>query len=480
MALISLEERQLVIANLLERKEHFGRLTSFEINTAASACGVTPSTIYRWLKDGQPRTRIYPKHQITDAESAAFFEARGDVAAAHRALVHKTPDYAVSVSTYRRAINREFDLAARKAAQVGLPGRDQTRIVLKQPARHRNERWEGDHTMIELHVLAPGHARPVRPWITWLIDVGTRAIMGWGISAGAPNRGAVLAAIRSGVERDGEKPFYGVPGELLWDNGLEFTSGAVTEAAALLGSAARTTAPYSPTQKPFIERLNRTLEVELISKMPHYVDGPRRKDGTIEDRDESMLTLTELAHQIDVWIEHYNNARPHKGIGGKTPAEKWASDPTPIREVSGEAARHFTLERLPRVVRRDGGVHVDSVAYIAEELYGYEGETIQAGRIPYDSTRIEIFHEGRWLCTATPTVLVSAEESRRLRAAASKRDERLKRERRLLAKQQRVRIGTITSDALDPRILPPGGGEAKKPRGTKDPFGLGNKIGEVR
>lgn len=435
--------------------------------------------MYRWLAAGAPRRKQRQHHVLTDAESTAFFRARGDVAAAHRALIRSQATPVPSLSTYERAIKREFDASTRAAARHGLLGRDQNRIVLKTPVRRRNERWEGDHTMLEIHVIAPGSTNPIRPWITWLIDVGTRAIMGWGISAGAPNRGTVLAAIRSAVERDGEKPFCGVPNELLWDNGLEFTSNAVTEAAALLGAVARTTAPYSPSQKPFVERLNWTLEVELISKLPHYVGGPRRADGSLEDPPEGILSLRELAHQIDSWVDHYNNDRPHQGIGGRTPAEQWLADPSPIREIASEAARHFTLERFERTVRRDGGIHVDSIAYIAEELYGYEGERVEVGRIPFDATRIEIFTDGRWLCTATPTALVSVEQARKLRDAAKQRDARLMLERRRLAKEKRVRIGTLTSDALDPRLLPPTSTDPVSQK-RRDVFGFGEEIGGVR
>lgn len=481
MALTGAEERGVVVGRLLAHKEHFGSLTAAEVKTAARACGVSVPTMYRWIKSGRPSGLVSRRaHRLSDEESAAYFDARGDSAAAYRSLKLAGIACAPSLSTYRRAINREFDAAARGAAKRGLPARDQNRMVLRHKPCHRNERWEGDHTMLELHVLAPGHKNPVRPWITWMIDVGSRAIMGWGISAGAPNRGAVLAAIRSGVERDGDNPFYGIPGELLWDNGLEFTANAVTEAAAMLGTVVRTTFPYSPSQKPFIERVNRTLEDELISKLPQYVSGPRRKDGSLEDPDQLILTLSDLAHRIDVWVNHYNNARPHRGLDNLTPRQKWQSDATPLREISSESARHLTLERIQRVVRRDGGIHVDSVAYISESLYGYEGETVEVGRIPYDQTRIEVFQDGRWLCTAIPTVSLTAEQTKRYRDAAKKQDDKLKSERRRLAKRQKVRIGTLTSDALDPRILPANADAKSDHAEKKDLFKFGDRIGGVR
>lgn len=482
MALTTPEERSCALGHLIERRKLFGRLRRLEVESVATACGVSVPTVYRWLASGAPpaATGVRGRYSLTDEDLTAFFKSRGDVAAMHRLIVAERAENVPSLSTLRRAIRRDTDAALRAAARGGMKAKKSARMVLRHKPCARNERWEGDHTALEIQVLAPGFEKPVRPWLTWLIDVGTRAIMGWGLAAGAPNRGTVLAAIRSGVDRENaDAPFYGVPGILLWDNGLEFTAGAVTEAAAMLGSVAVTTPPYSPERKPFIERVNRTLEVELISKLPHYVDGPRARDGSLEDPEDSMLSLEHLAHLLDQWIRHYNCERKHTSLKGRTPLEAWTSDPTPIREVSGEDTRLFTLERFDRKVRADGGIHVDNVAYIAPELFGLEKETVSVGQIPYDRSRIEVFYESKWICTAVPTETLSAEQTTRMRAAARAADEKLRRERRRLARDGRIRIGTITSDALDPRILPVDPRSKKDAQERRDIFGFGDEIGEV-
>jgi putative transposase len=290
----------------------------------------------------------------------------------------------------------------------------------------------------------------------------------------------VLSAIRSGVaQRDENDIFHGVPGVFVWDNGLEFTANAVTEAAALLGSVAVTTPPYSPAKKPYIERVNRTIETELISSLPHYTEGPRRRDGKLEDSDDSMLSLEGLSHLVANWIEHYNYKRPHGSLDEKSPAQHWLDDPTPIRSVDPEAVRQFTLERRKAKIRRDAGIQYKNVSYVAPEMYGLETETVEIGVIPYDLSRIEVFRGGEWYCTATPAVELSADQVTKHREAARKADELLKRERRRLRREQRDRFAEIGPHEMEPRILPP---DPKLPRDESQPpdvFKFGDQIGEV-
>ena len=104
---------------------------------------------------------------------------------------------------------------------------------------------------------------------------------------------------------------YGVPDEVLTDNGKVFTDRFGRRAEVLFdricrenGIAHRLTAPHSPTTTGKIERFHRTLRVEFLAG---------RMFGD----------LVSAQAELDAWVADYNTNRPHQGIGMATPAERF-------------------------------------------------------------------------------------------------------------------------------------------------------------
>jgi hypothetical protein len=108
---------------------------------------------------------------------------------------------------------------------------------------------------------------------------------------------------------------YGVPDEVLTDNGKVFTDRFGRTHAEVLfdricrenGIQHRLTAPHSPTTTGKIERFHRTVRVEFLA-------------GRMFD------DLTSAQAELDAWVVDYNSNRPHQGIGMKTPAERFLVD----------------------------------------------------------------------------------------------------------------------------------------------------------
>jgi transposase InsO family protein len=108
---------------------------------------------------------------------------------------------------------------------------------------------------------------------------------------------------------------YGVPDEVLTDNGKVFTGRFASRPMEVLfdricrenGIAHRLTAPRSPTTTGKIERFHRTLRVEFLA-------------GRVFD------DLTVAQDELDAWVADYNANRPHQGIGMRTPAERFLID----------------------------------------------------------------------------------------------------------------------------------------------------------
>ena len=125
---------------------------------------------------------------------------------------------------------------------------------------------------------------------------------------------------------------YGVPEEVLTDNGKVFTGRFHKPGVAVEvlfdricrenGISHRLTAPYSPTTTGKIERLHQTLQDELLE--PH---GP-------------FASIEALQTALDAWRGEYNGDRPHQSLAMAFPASRFttaASSPLGLR-IPGQLA----------------------------------------------------------------------------------------------------------------------------------------------
>jgi transposase InsO family protein len=120
---------------------------------------------------------------------------------------------------------------------------------------------------------------------------------------------------------------YGVPDEVLSDNGKQFTGrfGKPRPAEVLFericrknGITQRLTRPRSPTTTGKIERLHQTLQEELLT-----VHAP-------------FETIAEAQAAVDAWRHDYNTERPHQSLDMATPASRF-------RPSAPQAADPLTL-----------------------------------------------------------------------------------------------------------------------------------------
>jgi transposase InsO family protein len=117
---------------------------------------------------------------------------------------------------------------------------------------------------------------------------------------------------------------YGVPEEVLTDNGKQFTGrfGKPRPAEVLFerilrenGITHRLTRVRAPTTTGKVERFHQTLRKELLATLP-------------------PLPSAEVAQQVlDAWVEDYNQRRPHQALGGQTPAERFHTKPNPGQDA---------------------------------------------------------------------------------------------------------------------------------------------------
>ncbi len=172
---------------------------------------------------------------------------------------------------------------------------------------------------------------------------------------------------------------YGIPDEVLTDNGKVFTGrfgrgrGEVLFERILResGIAHRLTGVRSPTTTGKVERFHQTLKRELLRK-------------------HRFASLEEAQAAVDRWVGEYNRDRPHQSIGMHTPAERFhAGTATPVPAVDEPGPGLGPLE-IRRRVWSNGVVRVAYQAISVGRQYAGEVVTIrvQAGVL-------HVFHDGR-------------------------------------------------------------------------------------
>ena len=178
--------------------------------------------------------------------------------------------------------------------------------------------------------------RPV-PMELWQLDVTASAFLADGtevkivtgiddhsrycVIATAARRATARPVCRAFIEA---MAVYGVPGEVLTDNGTVFTGRFIKPRPAEVlfericrenGITQRLTRPRSPTTTGKIERLHQSLQPGLLK-----VHGP-------------FASLEALQAALDAWREEYNADRPHQSLGMAFPASRFtpAVSPLPLR-----------------------------------------------------------------------------------------------------------------------------------------------------
>jgi transposase InsO family protein len=186
----------------------------------------------------------------------------------------------------------------RQGLIVGQPQKRPICSRIRFEADLPNEMWQADITAWQLADGAPAE-------ILNLIDDHSRLFL----ASDAYERvkaADVVASFHNAAQ------LHGLPYSLLSDNGAVFTGsyrgGKVLLESELeqLGVLFKNSRPYHPQTCGKIERLHQTLK-RYLAKQP-----PAR-------------TLRELQAQLDAFSHYYNDIRPHRALGGRTPLQTYSA-----------------------------------------------------------------------------------------------------------------------------------------------------------
>lgn len=428
------------IERLRAMREGGKTIPTFAVEQTAQLLGVSRATMWRWIRSGYPTRPA--AHKLSDREIGLYYDLRGNVSAVARALAGE--DGSRSRETLQRAFKKKMSAQEREYVKRGVEGARSKMLYLRHEVDHRNQRWETDHKQLPILVVPKRGWRPVNPWVTMFQDAKTRAIMGAALVSRRPTQAEVLAALAAAVTVDSDQgPFGGRPDVIVSDNGLEFTADAVTQVELGLGITLITAAPYTPTQKGKVERLHRTLEQELISTLPFYSDGPRAANKRhFGPKNVSPMLFEAFAEIFFNYVWNYNNQRPHSALNGRTPLQAWLDDQTPIVELESSHT-HWMLPSVERKVLKDG-IHHDKHKFWSSDLLGRVGEIVEIRYMPYDYRRVEVFVDGKWLCTATPPEEISAAEREEFYKRRQKTQQQMASRMRASSRRSKARLMALT------------------------------------
>ena len=405
-----------VIAPLVETG---GRLTRARVREAGRALGLSVQSTYRLLAR-------YRENPVT----AALVPASPGPAKGTRRLapqIEAVIDRAIAavyeqrerptLARLRRGVRQDCQEAglkppSRKALAARVSARSLRELVrAREGAEAARQRFapvrpdprptaplqlvQADHTRVDLLVVDEATRLPLgRPWLTLLLDVATRCVLGFDVSFDTPSAVSVALAVSQAVLPKADWlasrgialawPMHGLPTTLHLDNAREFRSRALRLGCEQHGICLEHRPPGRPRYGGHIERLMGTLMGRLHA-LPGTTFSSVAARGDYPAEERAMLTLAEFERilALEVLGPYHNDV--HSALG-RPPAAAWAEGVATAPPRLPRDRNAFVLDFLPweeRVVRRDG-LHLFRILYYHGALATLIGEPECRVRVKYD------------------------------------------------------------------------------------------------
>jgi len=256
-------------------------------------------------------------------------------------------------------------------------------IELRRRKKRRDEfrRWERDRPMQLWQMDVVGGVMlddGTDLKIVTGVDDHSRFCVAAGLVTRATSR-AVCDVFKASMLR------YGVPDEVLTDNGKVFTGRFGTHKAEVMfdrmcrenGISHKLTAPRSPTTTGKIERFHQSVRKEFLV-------------------DRTFASFELAQKELDAWVDDYNKQRPHQALEMAVPADRFrlvpaTKDPSSVPVFSEEDQRgQWVLRR----VGSNGVMSVDNQMFSVGNAY--KGELVDAF---VDDTTIQVWSQNHLIKT---------------------------------------------------------------------------------
>lgn len=180
----------------------------------------------------------------------------------------------------------------------------------------------------------------------------------------------------------------GVPRRFYFDNGKIFRSRLVLQIAARLGIHVIHTRPYRPQGRAKLERWFRTVRMSFLKRLEI----------------EKLEDLDALNRLLFAWIEGEYHVRPHRGIEGEVPLDRWMRLSEGIRSLPTDIdLEELFLSETTRRVAKDGTLSMQGRRF--EAGVNFIGQKVSVRFDPRDMRRVLIIGRGAESVAAFPVDL---------------------------------------------------------------------------
>jgi len=309
------------------------------VSEVAVRYGVSRQSVYTWkarhaaagidgLREASRRPRTSPARLAADIEALVCELRRAHPRWGARRIAFEVAQRGVGPAPARATVHR---VLVRNA------------MVTPQAQRHKRKyrRWQRETPMAlwQLDLLGGIYLADGRECkLLSGIDDHSRYVVIAAVLA-VPSARAVADAFTAAMKA------YGVPAEVLTDNGKQFTGRFTKPRPAEVlfekvcrehGITAKLTRPYSPPTTGKVERWHQTLRRELLDVAGPFADLPSAQAA------------------ITAWVHAYNYSRPHQALGMATPASLFrpGTQPEPAVAVPAQQPAPVPMPVPRRAGRR--------------------------------------------------------------------------------------------------------------------------------
>lgn len=409
-----------------------------EVQTVAEQAGVSVPTVYRWLKRYEQIESVDAllRKPRKDWEEARLSEGAEALMENAISRFYLTPERPSMQSVYDR-LRAEIDLVNSRAPEGSVPVETPAfttfrRRIGKIERRKRLSRRYGpkvalaldpiqghypgatyplavvqvDHTPLDIILVDSIHRQPMgRAWLTLVMDVYSRMVLGFSISFDAPSAFGTGIALSHAIlpketwlalkkkqlepyvqllkeqgdtELELSWPCWGRPTKVFMDNAREFRGKVLEQALNRHNIMREFRMVARPHYGGHVERLLGTFAGD-IHTLPGTTFSNVRQRGEYDSEKHAALTVEAFELWLTAYILSVYHRRFHDGIGS-SPLSAWerglmdgTEDHPPIgipERYSGEDAQRLRLDLMPyfeRPVQREG-IAFNGLRYVGDVL----------------------------------------------------------------------------------------------------------------